>query len=293
MKRKHGNQFARKGNQSLDRKWKKIGREVVVLCQKATRDAYRMKAGLEVLKSMDADGETMEETLVVEVQKKESCEEIGKGICNMVTVRNMSTDWIEKGWLHWKKIFTKPFVEDLLAPEVYELKMLGFEEETALLKKTRVEYTERDPKLEAILKQIPVHENVIFKMMETMTGGGGIVRETLFEMKENVIENKTKGITQEGLTQKQMKELLNGNTRSHEEPIAMFIPLTTRLSLTTFQQYKMHVGRPKKGKIHEIEVGDVFIVNWRLSHALSYDNGGKKVMWIVLGAARSEKHLMY
>ena len=99
-------------------------------------------------------------------------------------------------------------------------------------------------------------------MMERLTGGGGIIRETFFEMKENVMENVTKGIIQDGLTQKEMKELSNGDTRSHEEPLAVFIPLSTRLSLSTFQQYKMHVGRPKKGKVHEIEVGDIFIVNW-------------------------------
>ena len=130
MKRKGSNTSVAKGRKDLEKKWKKMGREVVILCQKVSWDEHRRKEGLEALKSLEYEGETLEEKKLAEEEKRESCNDIGTRVCKMVTVRNMSTDWMEHGWLHWKKMFTKPMVQDLLSQEVHELMDLVSEEKT-------------------------------------------------------------------------------------------------------------------------------------------------------------------
>lgn len=293
MKTKGVNSRVGKGRQGLEKKWKKMGREVVFLCQKVSRDEHRRKEGLEALKSLGSEGETLEERTLAEEEKRERCKDIGSRVSIMVTVRNMSTDWMQSGWLHWKQLLTKPMVQDLLAQEAHDLMNLATEEESTLLKKRKVLHNVGDEKLESLLHSLPLHKMVLLKMMERLSGGGGIISETLFEMKENVMDNWSKGITQEGLREKEMKELSKGETRSHEEPLAVFIPLSTPLKLNTFQQYKMQLGRPKKGKVHKIEVGDIFIVHWRLSHSVWFEKSEENPVWIVLGAATTEKYLMY
>ena len=70
MKRKQGNTCVGKGHQGLDKKWKKIGREVVFLCQKVSWDDHRRKEGLETLRSLEVDGETLEERTLAQERKK-------------------------------------------------------------------------------------------------------------------------------------------------------------------------------------------------------------------------------
>ena len=297
MKRKVEKRCKVERKEGLVKKWKKLGNDALSLSKKLSWDEFRRKQGIIALRNMDMEEETVEQEKNEKEKIRDRCKEIGEIVCNMLTVRNMTVDWMETGWLHWKKMLSDSFIEELFAEEVEELMRTAVEEDEATFKRKKALYRLHETKLlEEQSKALPIHEMVIVKMMETLTAGVGILRVTMYETKDNVPEDSEQAITQEGLTQKKMRELHSGQNGWQKEPLCLLIPLTTALCMKTQEQYRKHLGRPRRGKEHRIEVGDVFLMSWRLLHSFTCDSkssNGKKPKWIVISAARNENHLMY
>ena len=296
MKRKAEKRCKAETIEGLEKKWKKLGSDVLSLSKKLSWDEFRRKQGIIVLRNMEMEAETLEQELKAEGGKKR-CSEIGEIVCNMVTVRNMSVDWMETGWLHWKKMFSDSFIEDLFVHELEDLMRLEVVEEEGSMKKKKVLYCLQEKKWGTTpSKALPILEMVVVKMMEALTAGVGKMRVTMFEMKENESENTKYAFTQDGLTPKEMRELHNGENGWQKEPLCLLIPLTTGLCMNTQEQYRKHLGRPRRAKEHRIEIGDVFLMSWRLLHSFTCDSRrsiGKKLKWIVISAAKNEHYLMY
>jgi hypothetical protein len=281
----------------LGRKCKKVGEEVWELSKVVAYDEFRREQGLQSRKVLGMKGESREECVEAEKRKRVFCCEIGSKASHMVTVKNMDMDWKAVGWMHWRKAFAIPFIDNLLAKEAEELVSVEPETDMSGMKKKYLEYTIEKEGESGVLYGFPIHDLVMREIIERqVVGGPTVVRENMFFVEANGGGKEgNRPVCKRHMDPKIMKEISMESKGSHAEPIAMFIPIAGSFIVETFEQYKKHIGRPRRAKQHLVEVGDIFMLHWRQLHSimLKIDPLSEKAKWIIFAAARKERHLMY
>jgi hypothetical protein len=281
----------------LAKKWKKIGGEVLQLSADVAWEEYRRRKGLEALEEMGImNGEIMEERSKGEEEKRSRCIDMGRKVSHMVVIRNMETDWKEAGWMHWKKAFATSFINELFLEEVECFMSSAVEEERGAMKQKSKRYGVGEVNEgNIVLGGLPIHDMVMRKIMDELVVGDAVIRETMFAVTERRDGEDSGWVCTSVLSNKAMRDLWLNNRARQEEPVAVVIPLVGSLTMETHQQYKKHVGRPRRGKKHDVGVGDMFMLNWNQLHSITcnVDSVSKEAKWIIVAAARIEKELMY
>jgi hypothetical protein len=293
-KRKHDEE-GEDEKECVRRKWKRIGQELLELSKSVAYDEFRRFQGLRSRKVLGMKGESTEECEQAEKRKRECCGEIGSKASHMVVVINMERDWKAVGWLHWKKAFAVSFIDQLFVQEAESLMMSAAEVDRGGIKQKSILYGAQVEGETSVLHGFAIHEMVMREIVEKLVAGPTVVRENIFSVDEGK-EGEENGWRCRGvMSVKAMNEINTGSKGSHEEPIAMVIPIEGSLIVETNQQYKKHVGRPRKGKQHVAAVGDIFFLHWRQVHIIlcDMDPFEKKAKWIILAVGRKVDHLMY
>lgn len=278
----------------VERKCRKVVEEVWEESKSFAYDEFRRREGLKSRVILGIRGESEEERARAEREKRRRCCEIGSKVSNLFVVRNMESDWKGVGWLHMKRIFAISFIEDVFKKEAESLTSAVVEESKGSMKPKSVEYDLERKENDGALQQYPIHDLVMRKIMEKLVEGGSVLRETIFISEEVTEEEENEGKRKGDSSEKKMKEINLKSRGSQAEPITVVIPIEGSVLLKTYEQYKKHVGRPRKAKEHVAEVGDVFLLNWRQLHNITSNTNSadKKAKWITLAAARKVDHLM-
>jgi hypothetical protein len=170
------------------------------------------------------------------------------------------------------------------------------EENKGGIKQKSMKFELQEEGLGGVLDMYPIHNMVMRKIIENLVVGARTVRETIFFVEKNKEEEEEeKGSIRKGdEKEKTMREISIESRGSHAEPIAIVVPIVGTLNLKTYHQYKKIVGRPRKALEHALEVGDMFLLNWRQFHTISWNINAdaKNAKWIILAAATKENHLI-
>jgi hypothetical protein len=279
--------------QCVVKKCKKVVGEVLELSKTIANDDFRRRVGQESRMVLGIKGESYEECVEAEETERALLSEIGSKVSNVLLVRNMEKDWKGVGWMHLRKAFAKPFMQDLFKEEVEFLMLSVVEEDRDGMKQKSIQYGLQDDESVGVISRYPIHDTVMRKILEKLVVGATVVREIIFFVEDirDVEGKECKG----GMSEKIMKEISLESTGIQAEPIAVVVPIVGSLIVKTYQQYKKHVGRPRKAKEHVTEVGDMFMLNWRQLHSISCssDSGEKEAKWVIFAAATKENHLIY
>jgi hypothetical protein len=295
MKRKEGRK-PYPGTDDWGKLRKKLGDEVTSISRNLSWDLYRRQDGLDALRGMEVGEESNEKSITAEEQKRTVCVDLGESLSNMLKIRNMEIDWKEEGWMHFKGIFCEAFIGDLLLQEVELVMSTGNEERRGDWLKKSILYRNEDMQdIPDVFNKCPIHQYVLRKLMATLAGPKLVVRETMCLAKDGKSADGVEMLCESLLSEKKMRELGSLVKALHDEPVAVLIPLGCSLHVTTYQQYKKKTGRPRKGKNHVVDTGDLFILNWRQIHSIGdiTETPGKAPKWIVIAGAKKQEDLMY
>jgi hypothetical protein len=270
----------------------KVGMQVTKMTQKLCYDVHRRCEGMEALAWTGAVTEGISDRRVLSVEERSTCKEVGIGLANLFRLKNMSEDWKEVGWMHLKNIFSEGFARKMLESEANALLTTLTEVSSTGYKKRSIDIAQNCEWLEAF----PIHEMVIVELAAAICGRRVMIRETMVSMTIGQSDS-TPEFSNKKLSDKIMKQLGNGKKEMECEPIAMIIPLSAHIWMKTQEQLGLHKGRPRKGKDHLIEVGDIFIVSWRQWHATvrekrQSDDASEK-RYIVVSVGEDKEFLIY
>lgn len=271
------------------------GCDVLQLSKKLSNEEGRWRAGLKAMGVSEEEEVEIDDYNKFYVQKMLGCKEIGKKAGRIFSIKNMIKDWREEGWMHWKAMFSPGFIKSFLIREVNELMEGAKTHEVGIRSEKKMTFNIMDlSRVNSQFTKKPIHQFVFSQLLEEIAGRETTVREIILQYEGKQKENLEYGEYETVLPENKMKELAQGREDENNKPLALFVPLTSKIIMKTQQQYKQRLGRPRKAKCHCIDIGDVFLVNWRQVHKMEPCKEVKARQHIlVLALAKCEDFLMY